>query len=333
MAQSLEAIEAQDKTIRRLRLSRRRTSARQDKGRCAASRSASRTSSIPADLPTEMGSSIYRGWRPRADASVVMTLKAGRRNHHRQDDHDRVRLVRPDRDAQSAPSRPYARRLVVGLGGCGCGRHDSAGAGHADRRLGDPAGLVLRRGGDQAVLPAAADDRRQMLFVDARHRRAVRGRVEDLARGLAAMTGPPRAVAAGESQSPRIGVVTQDFAGAPDAASGGGTARSRRRLRSAPAHWFVRSPCPTSSPRRGASTRRAGFRGASGVRLGVPREYDAMAPLLRGRLDESKGITPAAYDEAIESPARRDRRWPTIFGEVDVLLTSRRPARRRRGLD
>src|ERR1700722_13941564 len=28
-----------------------------------------------SDMPTEMGSQIYRGWRPRADASVVMLLK------------------------------------------------------------------------------------------------------------------------------------------------------------------------------------------------------------------------------------------------------------------
>ena len=28
-----------------------------------------------SEFPTEMGSSIYRGWQPRADASVVMMLK------------------------------------------------------------------------------------------------------------------------------------------------------------------------------------------------------------------------------------------------------------------
>src|SRR6266436_4827316 len=28
-----------------------------------------------SDFPTEMGSPIYKGWRPRADASVVMLLK------------------------------------------------------------------------------------------------------------------------------------------------------------------------------------------------------------------------------------------------------------------
>src|SRR4029078_9931663 len=29
-----------------------------------------------ASFPTEMGSSIYKGWQPRADAPVVMALKA-----------------------------------------------------------------------------------------------------------------------------------------------------------------------------------------------------------------------------------------------------------------
>src|ERR1700741_3397239 len=29
-----------------------------------------------ADMPTEMGSVIYKGWQPRADAPVVMALKA-----------------------------------------------------------------------------------------------------------------------------------------------------------------------------------------------------------------------------------------------------------------
>ena len=38
-------------------------------------------------------------------------------------------------------------------------------------------------------------------------------------------------------------------------------------------------------------------------------QYDAMAPQLRGRLDESKGTTPAAYDEAIGSRKVRGRRW------------------------
>ena len=129
-----------------------------------------------ADFPTEMGSPIYRGFRPRGDAAVVMMLKQAGATIIGKTTTTAFASVDPTRDAQSAQSRPYARRIVIGFGGGGGGRHDPARAGDADRRFGDPAGLVLRRGRDQAVLPPAADGRREMLFVDARYRRAVRGR-------------------------------------------------------------------------------------------------------------------------------------------------------------
>ena len=70
--------------------------------------------------------------------------EGGGRQHHRQDHDDGVCLLGSDRNGQSAQSRPYAGRIVVGLGGSGRRRHDPAGAGDADRRLGDPPGLVLR---------------------------------------------------------------------------------------------------------------------------------------------------------------------------------------------
>ena len=125
-----------------------------------------------ADFPTEMGSVIYKGYRSRGDAAVVMALKAAGRQHYRQDHDDGVCVVGSDRDAQSAQHGAHAGRIVVGVGRSRRRRHDSAGAGDADRRLGDPARLVLRLCGDQAVLSAAADRRRQMLFVDAGYGRA-----------------------------------------------------------------------------------------------------------------------------------------------------------------
>ena len=102
--------------------------------------------------------------------------EAGGRDRHRQDHDDGVRGQRSDGDAQSTPSRSHAGRIVIGFGGGRRRRNDSAGAGNADRRFGDPARLVLRRGRDQADLPAAAGRRREMFFVDAGYRRAVRGR-------------------------------------------------------------------------------------------------------------------------------------------------------------
>ena len=60
--------------------------------------------------------------------------------------------------------------------------------------------------------------------------------VDDVARGLAAMTGRPELLLPSSIPTPRIGVVTQDFAGAPEAVRRGGAAdrdqgcRTRRSL-------------------------------------------------------------------------------------------------------
>ena len=156
IAQSLEAIDAHEKTIGAF-VCRTENARAQNAGPLRGIAVGIKDIIDTADLPTEMGSPIYKGWRPRADAPVVAMLKAGRRDHRRQDHDDGLRGERSDRDAQSAQSRSYAGRLVVGLGGRRRRRHDSAGAGDADRRFGDPAGLVLRRGRDQADLSAAAD--------------------------------------------------------------------------------------------------------------------------------------------------------------------------------
>src|SRR5258707_9612752 len=74
IAQSLEAIGAQDKTIGAFVC--------HDKTACAASAGPLRGIAVgikdiidTSDFPTEMGAAIYRGWRPRADAPVVAMLK------------------------------------------------------------------------------------------------------------------------------------------------------------------------------------------------------------------------------------------------------------------
>ena len=82
--------------------------------------------------------------------------------------------LEPARHAQSAQSRAYAGRIVVGLGRGGGGRHAAAGARQPDRRLGHPSRRLLRRRRLQALLPAAADGRDEMLLLVARHGRAVR---------------------------------------------------------------------------------------------------------------------------------------------------------------
>ena len=136
------------------------------------------------------------------------------------------------------------------------GRHDPARAGNADRRLGDPPRVVLRRRRDQAVLPLAADGRREMLFVDAGYGRSVRGRRGRRGARAFRHDRPARTAAAAPSFADTAhrrrdagfcrcaGAVRRG--GAADRGEGGGT---RRRL------GARRWPCPRSSPRRGASIR------------------------------------------------------------------------------
>ena len=60
--------------------------------------------------------------------------------------------------------------------------------------------------------------------------------------------------------------------------------------------------------------------------------YDAMAPLLRARLDESKGTTPADYDDARRIARRARGALAEIFSDVDVLLTFSAPGAAPKGL-
>ena len=60
--------------------------------------------------------------------------------------------------------------------------------------------------------------------------------------------------------------------------------------------------------------------------------YDAMAPNLRGRLDESKGGTAAEYDEAMRIASRARHALAKLFDNIDVLLTISAPGAAPKGL-
>jgi Asp-tRNA(Asn)/Glu-tRNA(Gln) amidotransferase A subunit family amidase len=61
--------------------------------------------------------------------------------------------------------------------------------------------------------------------------------------------------------------------------------------------------------------------------------YEEMAPLLRGRLDESRDIPPGDYDEAQRIAARARAALSAVFTEVDVILTVSAPGAPPKGLD
>ena len=113
--------------------------------------------------------------------------------------------------------------------------------------------------------------------------------VDDLARGLSAMTGRPELLPPPRSPTPRIGVVTQDFAGAPEAAGAEALQIAARAAERAGAS--VRA---LALPEIVAEAWRIHpivqeFEAHQALAWEYRENYDAMAPLLRGTARRKQG--------------------------------------------
>jgi Asp-tRNA(Asn)/Glu-tRNA(Gln) amidotransferase A subunit family amidase len=156
--------------------------------------------------------------------------------------------------------------------------------------------------------------------------------VQDLAHGLSAMTGRPELLPAAAIETPRIGIVTQDFAGAPE-----GAGAEALRIATVAAERAGASVRTLSLPEIVAEAWRIHptvqqFEAHQALAWEYRTHYDAMPPLLRARLDESAGTTPAAYDEARGIANRARRSLMKVFDDVDVLLTFSAPGAAPKGL-
>ena len=157
--------------------------------------------------------------------------------------------------------------------------------------------------------------------------------VEDLAHGLAAMTNRPELLPAAAIETPRIGVVTQDFAGAPEAASEEALRMAAKAVERAGAS--VRA---LALPEILAEAWRIHpiveqFEAHQALAWEYRTHYDAMPPLLRAKLDETVGIPPADYDEARGIARRARGALAETFRDIDVLLTFSAPGAAPKGLD
>ena len=146
------------------------------------------------------------------------------------------------------------------------------------------------------------------------------------------MTGRPELCHAPRRQAPRIGIVTQEFAGAPEAAGD-----EALRIAVSAAERAGASVRALALPEIVAEAWRIHpivqeFEAHQAFAWEYRVNYDAMPPLLRGRLDESRDITPAAYDEARGIASRARGALADIFEDVDVLLTFSAPGAAPKGL-
>jgi Asp-tRNA(Asn)/Glu-tRNA(Gln) amidotransferase A subunit family amidase len=284
-----------------------------------------------SDLPTEMGAQIYRGWRPRADASVVMMLKkagatvAGKTTTTAFAASDPTATLNPHNHAHTP-------------GGSSSGSAAAVAAGMVPLALGTQTGGSVIRPASFCGVAAIKPSYRLLPTIGVKCFSwtldtvgLFAAGVEDLARGLSAMTGRPELVRE-PMVAPRIGIVTQDFAGQPESASA-------EALRIA----------ADAAARAGAQIQELAMPGIVGeawrihptiqffeAHQSFAWEYranrDAMPPLLRARLDESAEITPDDYDDACVIAATARTALAGTFADVDVLLTFSAPGAAPKGV-
>jgi Asp-tRNA(Asn)/Glu-tRNA(Gln) amidotransferase A subunit family amidase len=331
ITQSLEAIGAHDKTIGAF-VCRAETVRAASAGPLRGIAVAIKDIIDTSDLPTEMGSPIYKGWQPRADAPVVAMLRqAG------------ATIVGKTTTTAFAALDPTAtlnpRNPNHTPGGSSSGSAAAVAAGMIPLALGTQTGGSVIRPASFCGVAAIKPSFRLLPTVGVKCYSwtldtvgLFAAGVKDLAHGLSAMTNRPELLPGAAMQTPRIGVVTQDFAGAPEAAGG-------EALRIA----------VKAAERAGASVRALAlpdivaqawriqptvqeFEAHQALAWEYLTHYDAMPPLLRAKLDETAGILPAAYDEARGIAKRARGALADIFKDIDVLLTFSAPGAPPKGL-
>jgi Asp-tRNA(Asn)/Glu-tRNA(Gln) amidotransferase A subunit family amidase len=285
-----------------------------------------------SDFPTEMGSPIYRGWRPRADAPVVAMLKqvgatiVGKTTTTAFASRDPTATVNPHNHDHTP-------------GGSSSGSAAAVAAGMIPLALGTQTGGSVIRPASYCGVAAIKPSFRLLPTVGVKCYSwtldtvgLFAAGVEDLAHGLSAMTNRAELKSGAAMKTPRIGVVTQDFAGAPEPAS-------------AQTLQIAAEACG----RAGASVRTLAlpeivaeawriqlivqeFEAHQALAWEYRNRYDAMAPLLRAKLDETAGMLPAEYDEARRIAKRARGALAEIFDGVDVLLTFSAPGGAPKGL-
>jgi Asp-tRNA(Asn)/Glu-tRNA(Gln) amidotransferase A subunit family amidase len=286
-----------------------------------------------ADFPTQMGSAIYRGWQPRADASVVAMLRqAG------------ATIIGKTTTTAFASVDPTAtlnpRNPDHTPGGSSSGSAAAVAAGMIPLALGTQTGGSVIRPASFCGVAAIKPSFRLLPTVGVKCYSwtldtvgLFAAGVKDLAHGLSAITGRPELLPQATTPAPRIGVVTQDFAGPPEAASA-----EALRIAAMAAERAGASVRALALPEAVAEAWRTGltvqeFEAHQALAWEYLNHHDAMPPLLRAKLDETAGILPAAYDEACRIANRGRHALADIFAEVDVLLTFSAPGAAPKGLD
>ena len=331
LAESLAAIDAQEGTIKAF-VVRTKNPKAQAKGPLRGIAVGIKDIIDTADLPTEMGAAIYKGHQPRGDAPVVMQLRqAG------------ATVVGKTTTTAFAANDPTPtlnpRNLGHTPGGSSSGSAAAVAAGMIPLALGTQTGGSVIRPASFCGVAAIKPSYRLLPPVGVKCFSwtldtvgLFAAGVEDVAMALSAITGRSE-LNAPEMKSPRIGVVTQDFAGPTEV--GGAEALQVAARAAAKAGASVRE---LKMPDIVAEAWRIQvvvqqYEAHQAFAWEYGENYDAMPPLLRRRLDDSRHFTAADYEAARIVAAKARAALSEILRDVDVLLALSAPGIAPKGLD
>jgi Asp-tRNA(Asn)/Glu-tRNA(Gln) amidotransferase A subunit family amidase len=330
LAQQLAAIDAQEQTIKAF-VCRAKSPRAQANGPLRGIAVGIKDIIDTSDLPTEMGSAIYRGNRPRADAPVVMLLKqagatiAGKTTTTAFAANDPTPTLNPLNQGHTP-------------GGSSSGSAAAVAAGMVPLSVGTQTGGSVIRPASFCGVAAIKPSYRLLPPVGVKCFSwtldtvgLFAAGVEDVALALSAMTGRTELMA-GAMASPRIGVVTQDFAGSPEAAGAEALQVAARAVAKAGA-----SVRELKMPEIVAEAWRIhpiiqDFEAHQSFAWEYRENYEVMPPLLRGRLDETRNLTATDYDAARGIAAKARAALTEVLKEVDVLLALSAPGAAPKGL-
>jgi Asp-tRNA(Asn)/Glu-tRNA(Gln) amidotransferase A subunit family amidase len=150
--------------------------------------------------------------------------------------------------------------------------------------------------------------------------------VADVAYALAAVTGRPDLRIDGRApETPRIGVVTQDFAGDPEADSADALDEAARLAEAAGASVRRVALPAIFTEAWAAHPTLQDYEARQSFAWEYAKHLDALPSLLRKLLDDAQAISAQSYDDARRAAHRARGALDDVLSEVDVLLTFSAP--------
>ncbi|ACA19129.1 Amidase [Methylobacterium sp. 4-46] len=288
-----------------------------------------------ADLATEMGSAIYAGWRPRADAPVVARLRRL----------GAVPLAKTTTTAfaflDPTPTR-NPRNLAHTPGGSSAGSAAAVAAGLVPLALGtQTGGSVIRPAAFCGVVGVKPSFRLLPTVGVKTYSWALdtvglfAARVADAARALALLAARPAIdLPAGDPGQPRIGVVRQDFCAPPAREALAALDRAAAAAERAGARVRDLALPPLFGEAFAVHPVIQDYEAAQALAWEYNTHRDALPPLLRAQLDAAREIPTEAYDSGRRVAHRARRSLKDVFAEdgVDVILTLAAPGPAPEGL-